>query len=157
MSLLDKMKNAAPMPPASFFFFFCQGRKLRTGLSTGDLLLDNQCFFGGVNRPILLEHQVLGLLHYTGGDVFTRENSGPVPEDSHQPPHTPPLPFQLIGSQKKMSLSSPNGTWVTFSEQRWKKNVSPHSYFDGNKSPKPMDVVPFETKAGLFTVSSTLI
>lgn len=47
MSLLDKMKNAAPRPPASFFFlFFCQARKLRTGLSTGDLLLDNQCFFG---------------------------------------------------------------------------------------------------------------
>lgn len=113
-----------PPPDLFFLFSFCQGRKLRTGLSTGDLLLDNQCFFGGVNRPILPEHQVLGLLHYTGGEVFTGEKAGPVPEDSHQPTPTPPLPFQLIGSQKKMSLSSPNGTWVTFSEQLWEKSLS---------------------------------
>lgn len=107
MSLVDKMKNAPPRPPASYFFSLCQGRKLRTGLSTGDLLLDNQCFFGaGVNRPILLEHQVLGPLHYTSGDVSTGENAGPVPEDFHQPTRTPPHPFQLVGSQKKMSLST---------------------------------------------------
>lgn len=76
---------------------------------------------------------MLGLLHYTGGDVSTGENAGPVPEDSHQPTHTPPHPFQLIDPQKKMSLSSPNGTGVTFSDQLWKK-VPPHSYFEGKKT-----------------------
>lgn len=120
-------------PPVSFFFFFSP--LLVSGEETADRSFNwgstfrqSMCFFGGVNRPILPEHQVLGLLHYTGGDVFTGENGGPVPEDSHQPTHTPPLPFQLIDSQKKMSLSSPNGTWVTFSEQLWEKEkVSPYS------------------------------
>lgn len=103
MSLADKMKNAAPRPPASFFSLpVSREETADRSFNWGSTFRQSMFFFGwggGVNRPILLEHQVLGPLHYTDGAVSTGENAGTVPEGSHQPTRTPPHPFQLIGSQ----------------------------------------------------------
>lgn len=104
------------------------------------------------------EHQVLSSLHYTAGDVSTGGNAGPLPEDSHQPTHTPPHPFQLIDLRKKKCPSAvqmgPGELFQTrFAEE---KKVPPYSHFEGKnqEKPQPVSAAALQTKAVLFTVSS---
>lgn len=68
------------------------GREQGTCPSSGDAVSDDQC--SGLNWPISVEHQVLCLLHYAGGDTSAGEAITPQSHSiwsrgTRTNPHTP--------------------------------------------------------------------
>lgn len=152
MSPVDKMKNAPPRPPVSFFLF-CQGRKLRTGLSTGDLLLDNQCFFRGGKQANFAGAPGARSASLHRWRRFNRRERRASPRrlpsaHSHTsasiPAHRPAK--ENVPQQSKWDLGN------FFRPALEKKSLRTLTLKE--KKPKLMSVVPPDTKAGLFTVSS---
>lgn len=127
------MKNAPPRPPISFFLF-CQGRKLRTGLSTGDLLLDNQCFFRGGKQANFAGAPGARSASLHRWRRFNRRERRASPRrlpsaHSHTsasiPAHRPAK--ENVPQQSKWDLGN-------FFRPALEKKVPPHSYFEGKKT-----------------------